>query len=48
MLQVNNVQEVYTFDNLHATLLRCKLKSVVARITTQLKHCHTTKYVVAS
>ena len=29
--------------NLHATL-----KSVVARITTHLKHCHATKYVVAS
>ena len=24
--------------------LRCKLKSVVARITTHLKHCHATKF----
>ena len=32
----------------NATLLHCKLKSVVARITTHLKHCHTTKFVVAS
>ena len=29
---------------LHATLLHCKLKSVVARITTHLKHCHATKF----
>ena len=28
----------------NATLLRCKLKSVVARITTHLKHCHATKF----
>ena len=28
----------------HATLLRCKLKSVVGRITTHLKHCHATKF----
>ena len=27
-----------------ATLLRSKLKSVVARITTHLKHCHATKF----
>ena len=26
-----------------ATLLRCKLKSFIARITTHLKHCHATK-----
>ena len=32
----------------NATLLHCKLKSVVARITTHLNHCHTTKFVVAS
>ena len=36
------------FFNLHATLLRCKLKSVVARITAHLKHCHATKFLVAS
>ena len=29
--------------NLHATLLRCKLKSVVGRIIIHLKHCHATK-----
>ena len=29
-----------------ATLLRCKLKSVVVRITTHLKHCHATKNFV--
>ena len=34
--------------NLHATLLRCKLKSVVARINAHLKHCHATKFAVAS
>ena len=28
----------------NATLLRCKLKCVVARITTHLKHCHATKF----
>ena len=27
----------------NAPLLRCKLKSVVTRITTHLKHCHATK-----
>ena len=32
----------------NATLLRCKLKSVVACITTHLKHCRATKSVVAS
>ena len=32
----------------NATLLRCKLKSVVDRVTTHLKHCHATKFVVAS
>ena len=32
------------FINLHATMLRCKLKSVVVRITTHLKHCHATKF----
>ena len=32
----------------NAKLLRCKLKSVVACITTHLKHCHATKSVVAS
>ena len=29
-------------------MLHCKLKNVVGRITTHLKHCHATKFVVAS
>ena len=37
------IRETFFF-NLHATLLRCKLKNVVARITTHLKHCHATKF----
>ena len=32
------------FFNLHAALLRCKLKNIVARITTHLKHCHATTF----
>ena len=31
---------------LHQVMLRCKLKSVVARITTHLKHCHSTKFLL--
>ena len=33
------IRATFSFD-LHAALLRCKLKSVVVRITTHLKHCH--------
>ena len=36
------IRATFSF-NLNATLLHCKLKSVVARIITHLKHCHETK-----
>ena len=37
------IRATFFFNLIQGILLRCKLKSVVARITTHLKHCHQTK-----
>ena len=41
---VTKLKTTFFFNFQATSVLRCKLKSVVGRITTHLKHCHATKF----